>query len=151
MLLSYREAMENVSPVADTIDVTRAQTEVSHPSALPRRLDGRGQTPRNVAIRLTGRSGKWIPNGGRHCERRGRTISLVMETACRGNAAATGERKIHSQRREGRVGFQSGKVEGALNGSERDRKREGERGGARGEESSYVSSPPAPVCFSSIL
>lgn len=45
------------------------------------------------------RPGKWIPNGGRHCERRGRTISLVMETACRRNRQQEKGRYIHKGRK----------------------------------------------------
>lgn len=83
MLLRCQGRVENVSPVADT-SMHLVQTEVSHPrvSAMAR---WSRQMPWNVAIRLTSR-GKWIPNGERQlCEQRGETISLVMETACRGN------------------------------------------------------------------
>lgn len=50
--------------------------------------------------------GKWIPNGGRHCERRGKTISLVMETACRGNRQYNRgkEDTFTKAKRAGRVG-----------------------------------------------
>lgn len=84
--------------------------------------------PRNVAIRLTG-PGKWIPNGGRHCERCGRTISLVMETACRGNRAAAGERKIHSQRQKAP---DIGRERGSKKGISNKKKRAGEKEKMRG-------------------
>lgn len=46
------------------------------------------------------RPGKWIPNGGRHCERRGQNYQSCNGNGMSWKPAATGERKIHSQRQK---------------------------------------------------
>jgi len=56
------------------------QTEVSHPRASATVVPNAAECCNSID-----RPRKWIPNGERHYERHSRTISLVMETACRGN------------------------------------------------------------------
>lgn len=77
---------------------------------------------------------KWIPNGGRHCEQRGRTISLVMETACRGNRQRSEKGGYIHKGRKCRTKVEKGSREGISNkkrrGKEKGRVR---RGGRRGE------------------
>lgn len=81
------------------IGMAGAQTEISHPSDY---RDG-SMVASNTAecCNSIDRPGKWIPNGRRHW----RTVRQNYQS-CNGNGmswkpAATGERKIHSQRRKG--------------------------------------------------
>lgn len=69
------------------------------------------------------RPGKWIPNGGRHCERRGRTISLVMETACRGTWQQSEKGGYIHKGRKRRETVEKGSREGILNKKKRERER----------------------------
>lgn len=97
--------------------------------------DGSMAAP-NVAIRLTGRGNGFLMVDVTG-EQRGRTISLVMETACRGNRHRPEKgRYIHKGRKRRTTAAEKGSREGISN--KKRRREEKERGG---RESSYLPSP----------
>lgn len=104
-----------------------------------------GRIPRNVAIRLTGRGNGFLMVDVTG-ERRGRTISLVMETACRGNRQQPAKGRYIHKGGKGRVERKG--VGGRRRATSNERMRERERKErVRGNLPTYPLSSRPPSVF----